>query len=211
MNSRAAGNHPTPSDQQLEQQLRRALYRFECPTPQSLGEYALTLLAPPEHRLVAAHVVDCPRCAEELQTLRSFLTVEPVPSPGAFDRLKRVIATLVTPPRGAAVFAELRGAASAVAPLTYRTEDVSITVSIRPDELVGGIRHWALHGLMVRDSGPLPAAWTRLVAQDGVVHEAALDDLGNFFYDGLPPGTYRLEVGLTEQVVVVQDLRIGGD
>ena len=200
-----------PPDQQLEQQLRRALYRFDCPAPQTLGEYALTLLAPPEQRLVAAHVVDCPRCAEELQTLRSFLTVEPEPSPGAFDRLKRVIATLVTPPRGAAVFAELRGAASAVAPLTYRTEDVSITVSVRPDDLVGGMRHWALHGLMVRDSGSLPATWTRLVAQDGVVHEAALDDLGNFFYDGLPPGTYRLEVGLTEQVVVVQDLRIGGD
>jgi hypothetical protein len=211
MNARAAGNRSSPSDERLEQQLRRALYRFDCPAPQLLGEYALALLDPSEHRRVAAHVMDCPRCAEELQTLRTFLTVEPEPSPSVLDRLRRVIATLVTPPRGEAVFAELRGTVSAVAPLIFRAEDVTITVSTQPDELLGGIRHWALHGLMVRDSGPLLAARTRLIAQDGAVHAADLDDLGNFFYEGLTPGTYQLEVALSEHVVVVQDLRIGGD
>jgi hypothetical protein len=194
-----------------ERQLRRALNRFECPAPQLLGEYALALLAPAELQRLAAHIADCPRCAEELQTLRSFLTVEPEPSPSALDRLRRVIATLVTPARGAAVFAELRGTESAVAPLIYRTEDMTITLSVQPDELLGGIRHWALHGLMVRDSGPLLAAQTRLIAPDGTLHEADLDDLGNFFYEGLPAGTYQLEVALSEHVVVVQELRIGGD
>ena len=193
-----------------QHQLRLALNRFECPAPQVLGEYVLTLLAPEEHRLVASHVVDCPRCVDELQGLRTFLSVEPERSPSVLERLKRVVATLVTPPRGAAVFAELRGTESAVVPLIYRSEDVTITVSVQPDEMRDGVRHWTLDGLMVHDGGRHLEAQTRLVAEDNVAHEAALDDLGNFFFEGLPPGTYRLEVIFSKQVVVVQDLRIGG-
>ncbi len=193
-----------------QRELRRALHRFECPTPQLLGDYALALLAPHEQRLVAAHVMDCPRCGEELQTLRSFLSVEPDPSPSMLGQLKRVIATLVTPPRAAAVFAELRGSQGLAAPLIYRSEDVTLTVSVQPDVTEGGIRRWALHGLVVQERSSLLATETRLVAEDGTAHESRVDDLGNFVYEGLAQGVYQLEVALPERVVVAEHVPIGG-
>ncbi|HEU5317483.1 MAG TPA: hypothetical protein VFX49_15330 [Chloroflexota bacterium] len=191
-----------------QRSLQRALHRFECPAPPVLGEYALALLPQLEQRLVAAHVVDCPRCTEEVQTLRTFLSVEPQSVPSAFERLKRVVATLLTPPGSAAIFAEFRGGVATTAPLAYRSEDVTVTVSVQPDD--GGARRWALHGLVVRDGPSLFPAQTRLIAPDGTTRESPLDDLGNFLYEGLPPGVYQLEVDLPEHVLVAENVAIGG-
>ena len=56
-----------------QRHLQERLYRFECPSPQLLGEYDLGLLAPAERTRIVAHVVACPRCAAELRMFGGFL------------------------------------------------------------------------------------------------------------------------------------------
>jgi hypothetical protein len=195
-----------------QQTLRAALDRFECPAPHTLGEYALSVLAPPEQRLVAAHIADCPRCSEEIQTLRSFLSAEPVQSPGVVERLRQVLATLVTPV-GVSAFAGLRGRDDALTEARiYRADALTFALVVQPDDPQDGIQRWALDGLITReDAGATRVAETRLVAANGTVRAARADELGNLVYEALPSGTYRLELDLPEQTVVIEELWIGGE
>ncbi len=195
-----------------QQQLRTVLNRFDCPSAHTLGEYALSVLAPHEQRLVAAHAVDCPRCSDELQQLRSFLSVEPEPAPTVVERLRRVIATLVMAPRGAPAFAELRGSQNAAVAetLTYRAGDVTISFDVDADGLRDGTARWAVNGLITQSSGVAPPRGEiRLISLAGDVYASHADVLGNFLYESVHPGTYRLEVDLPDRMVVIEELRIG--
>jgi hypothetical protein len=74
----------------LDQRLRAVLYRQDCPTSQILGEYELNLLDAENEAVIQAHVQTCPRCQEELNLLRDFLTAEPLePSIKAAPRHER--------------------------------------------------------------------------------------------------------------------------
>ena len=76
---------------------RAVLHRFDCPSPQDLGEYALGLIALDQRQPVAAHVVGCPRCQEELATLRGFLAAERAPAPRpARDPITRIAELLLS-------------------------------------------------------------------------------------------------------------------
>lgn len=185
------------------------LRRFDCPSPHELGEYELGLLGPEARTEIAAHVVDCPRCADELRQLRDFLPNEvaaPAPA-GPVARGRRLVAALLAPPAGGA-YAALRGADDAT-PATYMTGDVTITL-----EPVAGTRpgQAGLAGLAWREEAPpetLAGSIVVLVAGDGTTRTTALDDLGNFAFDDLPPGTYHLEVALGDDTVAIEGLRIG--
>jgi hypothetical protein len=48
----------------------------------------------------------------------------------------------------------------------------------------------------------------RLIASDGAALATTLDDLGNFEFEGVPAGTYVLELDLTGRVVAVEALRV---
>jgi anti-sigma factor RsiW len=60
----------------LQGGLQRALHRFDCPDPHELGEYVLQLLTPQRQTMLAAHLLGCPRCADEVAQFRSFLTID---------------------------------------------------------------------------------------------------------------------------------------
>jgi hypothetical protein len=204
---------------QTQRRLRHALYRFDCPSPQTLGDYALTVLEPDAQRQAAAHIMQCPRCTEELQTLRSFLSVEPALQPGPLERLKRVVATLISPPdtAPAMAYAGLRGTdASAVQ--TYQAGGLTITLSASPKTRRGPA---ILSGLILRDGGGSDAApevahdaiaggEVVLIDAAGASRTEPLDALGNFAFEIAKTGTYRLEVRLPDQIVIVEEVQVGG-
>ena len=193
---------------QLQRELGARLYRFDCPTPQTLGEYTLYFLSAEEQTRVAAHVGDCPLCAAELRTLRDFLASELAATvPSLMTRLKRTIATLVTPP--AAAYAGVRGAGEAAAQI-YRAGDIVITI----DPGAGARRaRLPVTGLIWREGAAmeeLAGSQVRLIAADGTAQTAQLGALGDFDWEAVAPGTYRLEAALADQLVVVEELRVGG-
>lgn len=181
-----------------QQQLRVRLWRFDCPPAQTLGEYVFDFLAPEERTRVAGHVIECPRCAEEVEQLRALLAADPPPPAGPVERLRRVVATLVPTPRGA--YAGLRGAADPAA-RTYRAGELTIGVSAGPAGKRGRV---SLEGLIWReDGGELAAAGgtASLSAPERPALTAAIDEFGNFVFEEIEPGAYDLELVFDDQQI----------
>lgn len=187
--------------------LRAALRRIDCPSSLLLGEYELRLLAPEEQTRIAAHLGDCPRCAAEVAQLRGFLVAEPAaPAPGPVERVRRIVATLVAaPPRGA--YAGLRGADDGDA-RTYRAGDLTLSLGTGPSGRRG---RRSLDGLLWReDGGAVTGAGGSAIlsADDGATETVEIDDLGNFAFDEVAPGTYGLEVAVGDEHIVVEGVVI---
>ena len=194
----------------LQRRLGQALRRFDCPSPQRLGDYALGLLAAGERTRVAAHVRDCPRCADELGQLREFLALEAVPppvSPG--ERVRRFVARLVEREPSLA-YAGLRGAGSA-ATRAYRAEGITITVSVGPAAGSGAV---SVDGWVWQEGGAPEALAGATVTLTALADPArsfvvAVEELGSFVFELVPPDTYRLDVALGDRVIAIEILPIG--
>ena len=188
-----------------QRRLRRRLWRATCPTAQELGEYELQLLSPAERTRIAAHIVACPRCEEEVRQLRAFLASEgPIPERPA-ARLRRVVAALFTPAPGVAA-AGLRGA-SAGGPLTYQAAGLTVTLDLEPAPR-GGVN---MTGLLWQDAAGAELATGQsaaLVGADGAARSTPVDEFGNFSFDAVATGAYRLEVVVGDRLVVIEELRI---
>jgi hypothetical protein len=185
--------------------LQGRLYRFSCPAPQTLGEYELGMLTAADRTRIAQHVIACPHCTAELGTFRTFMATEvDAPPIGAVERVRRFVATLVPQPRGAV--AGLRGAGDETT-RAYHANGVTITVDIGP------VRRGrtSLIGLIVRDDGgAVPAGnIATLVGVSGAVVTAEIDDLGNFAFDEVRTGTWQVEVGIGDDIIAIEEIRIG--
>jgi hypothetical protein len=194
----------------LQVGLRQMLTRFDCPSPHGLGEYALDLVSPAERTAVAAHVLECDDCALELKGLRAYLSVEPLISDhvGWRANVRRIVAQLVSSQPMAAQVVAFRNVEQAPV-LVYQTDAVQISVTQTPGERPGAI---CLDGLVVRRSPmpePLAHSEVVLVPIVGPPLSTWTDELGNFMYDELDGGTFRLELSMPDEVIVVGELRLG--
>jgi hypothetical protein len=196
----SGGGHWEPED--FERELRRSLYRFDCPDAQTLGDYQLELLEPDERTRVAVHAVDCDECRDELQTLRAFLAMPTVVADSPVARVRRFVAALFTPTPGLA-YGALRGASDST---TRVFEAHDVTVSVGRAQTTG-----SLLGLVVA-AGQAPDTFeghsVRLIPRDGAPLHTELDDLGNFEFSDVAAGNYALEVDLPDGVLVIEELRV---
>jgi hypothetical protein len=199
----STGGHVEPeSDAQTQSELRRWLYRFDCPDSLSLGEYQLDLLETDARVRVAGHASDCDECRSELQVMRQYLIDPTTVQRSLTERVRHLATSLFTPAAGLA-YGGLRGEADSTTRV-FETQDVTITVA-------PGLGSGTLIGLVVTAAGPPdvgPDAEVRLVTADGSTASSALDDLGHFEFADLRTGVYALEVELTTSVVVVEKLRV---
>ena len=191
----------------LQRGLQRALHRFDCPDPHELGEYVLQLPAPERRTAIAAHVVGCPRCADEVEQFRRFLADSAVPAPaGPVARVRRLVASLFTPAPGTA-FA-LRGDDTSGS-LTYQAGDVQLTLDTGSAVRRG---RTSLTGLIWREddaAASVEGGRVTLTATDGTIEATSIDDIGNFAFDNLAVGTYQLEVVLGDDIVAIDGLQVG--
>lgn len=56
-----------------EERLLGILYRFDCPSPLTIGEYFMDLLAEPSRTELARHLCGCGLCNAELRAYGAFL------------------------------------------------------------------------------------------------------------------------------------------
>ena len=196
----ASGGHPQPAD--FEHELRRILYRFDCPDAQTLGDYQLELLEPVERTRIAAHAGECDECLDELQTLRAFLAMPAVVSDPPLARVRRFVATLFTPTPGLA-YSGLRGASDS-STRVFEANDVSVSVGRAQTS-------GALLGLVVAAGLPpeaLEGHEARLLPREGASLRTQLDDLGNFEFGNVAAGRYVLELDLPDGVLVIEELHV---
>jgi hypothetical protein len=178
--------------------LTSRLYRFDCPTPHRLGEYELGILESGERMRIATHALECDACMGELHTLRAFMAVDPVVPESFMERARRVLAMLVAPTPGLG-YAGVRGADTQLR--QYRAEGAQVSIEAGPES-------GSLIGLLVLDEGRSPIGQARLLLADGAVHEASIDEFGNFDFEDVPNGSYALELHLADEIIVIQQLQI---
>ncbi len=189
---------------QAEDKLHRTLFRRTCPPSMVLGEYALGMLEPEQAIAVVEHLLDCPHCAEERRHFAAFLAEpdEPLPSGNPVARaLRRLFAQPLINPQPAMA---LRGDEDE-STKTYAIDGYELTLDVQaaargPDRV--------LAGLLLGDQPPAEGAAVRLYAGERLVQTTALDDLGNFILEGVPAGDYRLELILSDAVLVVEPLPV---
>ncbi len=201
---------------QTETVLRRALFRFDCPSPQTIGEYELRLLGPGEMTAAAAHTLDCAYCTDELRTLRSFLATPTAPETSISGSLARVVAALVVPGRWApaGLAGALRSTGDAGSAV-YQAGELTVRVSPGPRPTqVGAV---SLVGVVLAEgANASPRGQATLLAEAGgstagtAGLSVEIDDLGSFTFDAVPAGTYTLELRLADRVVVIEGLRADG-
>jgi hypothetical protein len=186
--------------------LTRLLYRFDCPKPLTLGEYALDLLDPEQRQQTAAHTLECEACAAELHEVRAYLAAEAPFREDVTGRIRRLVATLLSPAAGPRPLAAaaLRGAADSAARV-YQADDLTISLS-------SGDGPGHLLGVLIATSPeqtPPDGGQARLVASGGqTVASGPIDDLGNFEFEGLAPGVYLLELQMADALVIVEGLQV---
>jgi hypothetical protein len=193
---------------EMQREIGGRLFRLDCPTPHRLGEYELRLLSPEEQTQVAGHVRDCPHCTGELRLLRDYLAQElPAPEPTLSQRLRQVVATLLTVPPPAAL-AGVRGATEAGSQ-RYQADDVTITLDLGP---AGRRARVPVTGLIWREGAAMESLAghpVRLITDEGAQQTVTIGPLGDFGWEAIAPGRYRLEVELKDRLIVVEELRIG--
>ena len=203
--------------QQVNDSLTSKLYRSQCPSGTQLSFYCADLLPPDDRMHIAAHILDCPLCADEVAETRLFMTeVEPMPvvtfSPRA--ALRRVVASLV---RQQAQLVMRSGPLSETRwPRQYRAE--SIDLSLHLSRASNG--EYLLLGILtsVNDADSVDAfegspadLYSISDESDKVqtpIRTAAVDDLGNLVFNAVPTGQFTLIIHLPECEVVIEDITI---
>ena len=181
----------------MEAELTRALYRFDCPSPHTLGEYELDVLGAEERTRIAAHVMSCDECRDELVTLREFLRAPVRLDEPLVDRARRIVATLFVPQPGLA-FGGLRGSSDSPARI-FEAGDITVSIAAGPS-------HGSLIGLVVGSDASDRAV--RLLPRHGEPTITTVDEVGNFVVEGLAPGAYALEIELKDGLLVIEELQV---
>jgi len=193
-----------------ERRLAANLYRGTCPDAHELGEFHMELLAPERAALITQHTDICPHCALELRELQTYLDeLAPELEYSFLERVRVFIARLIpdVPNLGGAqmpvpVLAGMRGEAGG--PLLYEAGEAQVSLEVQDDAARAG--HKSVLGLI---TGVDAAGWQVVLWQDSKqVQALEVDDLGNFVFEVLPPGAYRLVLRGNGVEIVIQDLAV---
>ncbi len=193
------------------------LHRQLCPSAVRLNYYCLDMVPAEERSRIASHLLDCPRCADEVAEIRrTQAAFEPFPAatPALPAAIRRIFATLVVQQAQPVT----RTAAPAEGwPRQYQAEAISLSLHL--SRQAGG--EIMLLGILT-SSDPAQT----VDAFDGVIVDlysgatfsetedrepvlaARVDDIGNLLLTPIPAGSYTLILRLPGQEIVIEDLTI---
>jgi anti-sigma factor RsiW len=172
------------------------------------------MLPAEERTRLASHLLDCPRCADEVAEIRRFQTTfVPFPAITAAlaETVRRLFATLVVQARPVT----RSDAPSQGWPRQYQAEALSLSLHL--SRQAGG--EIMLLGILTSADSRLAvdafdgvtvdlysAATLAQATQQRPALSARVDDLGNLLLAPIPAGSYTLIVRLPGQEVVIEDL-----
>lgn len=204
----------------LHETLQSRLYRSLCPDGARLNYYCLAMVPEQERVNIAAHLLDCPRCADEVAEIRRLQAgFEPFPERLSSLRslLPRLFATQVRRQLSPVTRNEARTTdwprqyqVGSVALSLHLSRQVSgeymllgILTSSDPEETVD-----AFEGITIdlyAAPGPLKAG-TKEIGEP--LLSTHVDDVGNLILEPVPAGEYVLLIQLPDKEVVIEDVVI---
>jgi anti-sigma factor RsiW len=201
---------------QFETALRGHLARWDCPSPEELGDYHLGLVPPAQQRAVAAHLEMCPRCSAEIEDLRVFLmesvpvqsrSEQQVPSvrPEPIRRLRALAAQLLPRAPGFQL-AGVRGGGDG--PLIAQSS--AATIILEPQKI--DPRTVRITGQIADEAGDQErwdGALVEVRQADTVVAVAFVDEVGGFTCAPIQRSTTDLRItGVDGTWIVVDDIEL---
>lgn len=193
----------------IDKKLSSHLYRITCPPSSELGEYHLQMLSEERTEEIRQHLTTCPHCTREINQLNSYLDeLAPDLDYTLRERVKIWIARLL--PNGlegglgsapSPAFA-LRGESDG--PLMFEAGNYQLTLEVQDDPASPGLR--TVLGLIIGGTETLQKVelW-----QDGrSIQQTIIDDLGNFVFTGVEPGSYDLILSQRAAEIHVQAFTI---
>jgi hypothetical protein len=194
----------------IQKNMRRQLYRHNCPSPMKLGEYQLGLLPASQKSVVSQHLRECPVCRREVVQLGEFLE-EPTSRPDIIQSARVFIAKLISgggtdqEQAGSSIspaFAGLRGEEDE--PFIYQVGNVQIVIDIQDD--VEQIGHKTILGLV---TGSESKEFIVQVSQeDQIIATSSVDEIGNFVITQLMPGDYEIVLEDSEGEIHIQSIQV---
>jgi hypothetical protein len=162
----------------LERELQRRLRRFECPSPQQLGDYQAGMLDAESQRAVSEHIAVCPRCEQELQTLVEFMNLaDEVPA------VENILELFPSQGAGEAVRVRTAGNLALKGSQDDNVHDIKIGSATIFLEWTAGQKGFLLTGQVL----DLEVSWVGAIAevwQGETLHQVnALDDQGEFRFE----------------------------
>ncbi len=220
--------------QRLELKLIKNLYRWDCPPNQVLGDYQFGLLSPQQSVEVGSHLSACVLCKSEVAQLTEFLANDPMLVPqshvavsavrpvqearrvlenvqnASLAGVRRIIATLL--PQQPRVASERGGAQQMAAwPRRYTAEDVNVSIQVERGtykdtlQVIGFV---ARKGTTLEALNGVPVKLLKQTPTSKTEEAEPIDDLGNFVFPAVTPGTYIMEIHFVEGIVVIDQLPI---
>ena len=162
----------------FEARLGQALFRADCPPPETIGEYFLDLLPAAERTTMGEHLQKCVHCQAELATLTGFLNAESpsaAPQPKASPAKRSLLGDLVAALTPNSPALALRG--SDAGPLMATADDgTTIFLEVQPD----GDRLTLVGQLAAAEQERWNGALVELRQHDRFQTSGVVNDFGSF-------------------------------
>lgn len=205
----------SPNESRFEKWLIKKLHRVACPDTLELSEYAGGMLSGTELMQVKTHLEACPKCRQELMFLTTFMDEEIAPEvkksqlDSQLASIRRLIAILQQPVDfgfgGQMAIGGMRLRGTVGDQLIYQADDVQIVIDIQRDPEDQNLR--VIYGLVLGLEEEQPVAIT-LRRDELPIADTALDEIGNFSFDGLAKGEYQVLLKSEAVEVEINELKI---
>jgi anti-sigma factor RsiW len=191
----------------MEEGLRRTLYRAFCPDSMELDDYLLGELSRQRTAFIRTHLKECPHCRRELEQMQAFLKeTRPNLELNLVERARVLIARLVKPSDVSGLSPALQGVRGGEGKvLTYESEGMKVILDIQTDPERADLR--IIIGVLVgaEEAGDFQA---QLLQEDEQIGAAAVDKFGNFEFPSLTPGEYQLVLNGPGVEIRIEDLAV---
>ncbi len=193
--------------QHIEDALRHQLYRWDCPSPETLVDYHLGALDPFSARPVKEHLRSCTRCQQELASLKDFMGDESPTSVTFAEGYTRQAEALWAAPMQRE--AELVRGAASEEPVIHRASDgTQIILDVRERQ-----GRPTLYGQIIDAAGE---SWQSALVEvrqgDTLIAAATVDDLDSFFAPLPSQAPMQLRITRADgKVIILRDLQFRAD
>jgi len=168
-----------------ERALRSGLYRWDCPSPQTLAEYHLGSIAAEEQRAIARHLEQCVHCSEEIGELVLFMRDEaPAAEPAAPTPARRPAARGWSLGRLLPHASALALRGGAAEPLMFEA-DGGVTIFVEVQPAAAGQAELRVQ-LVAEDQDAWTGALVEIRQSGALRATAVIDDLGTVNTPALP-------------------------
>lgn len=202
----------SPTDQkrlqeirQEEKILRQALFRADCPSTLTLGEWQFGMVASEQAYLIQSHVAGCPHCGAEVADIQSAMNAPVAATPEKVPVLRRLIMKLES------LLDEVAGT-TAASPVALRGETWS-GLYTSGDYMISLTKRRAKSGYLLQGSVIMPEPMAKGQAQltlkqnEAVIVKSPLSAAATFSFDQIQPGRYELIVTTPSSELVVPELQ----